>query len=40
MDLGANICMGPMTIEKTGRMSVLADPQGAVLALFQPFPRE
>lgn len=36
--LGANVFMGPMTIEKVGRMTVLADPQGAVFALFQPFP--
>ncbi len=33
--LGANICMGPMDIPNTGRMSVLGDPQGAVLALFE-----
>jgi predicted enzyme related to lactoylglutathione lyase len=37
---GANIYMGPMSIEKVGRMTVVADPQGAVFALFQPFPRE
>ena len=34
--LGAKTCMPPMTIEKVGRMSVLADPQGAVFALFAP----
>jgi predicted enzyme related to lactoylglutathione lyase len=33
--LGARICMGPVTIEKTGRMTVFADPQGAVSALFE-----
>jgi predicted enzyme related to lactoylglutathione lyase len=33
--LGAKIYMGPMTIEKVGRMTVLADPQGAVFSLFQ-----
>jgi len=32
--------MGPMTIEKVGRMAVAADPQGAVFAVFQPLPRE
>jgi predicted enzyme related to lactoylglutathione lyase len=32
--LGASIHMPPMTIEKVGRMSVVADPQGAVFALF------
>ena len=35
---GANIYMGPMTMEKVGRMAVIADPQGAVFALFQPLP--
>lgn len=39
-ELSANVFMGPMTIEKTGRMTVLADPQGAVFALFQPLPRD
>jgi predicted enzyme related to lactoylglutathione lyase len=37
---GANVYVGPMTIEKVGRMTVLADPQGAVFALFQALPRE
>lgn len=37
---GAHVYMGPMTIEKVGRMTVLADPQGAVFAIFQPLPRE
>jgi hypothetical protein len=36
--LGASIYMGPMTIEHVGRMSVIADPQGAVTSLFQPLP--
>ena len=35
---GGNLYMGPMTVEKVGRMAVVADPQGAVLALFQPLP--
>src|SRR5579883_1142513 len=29
-DLGAKVFMGPMTMEKVGRWSVIADPQGAV----------
>lgn len=38
--LGATIHMGPITMEKVGRMTVLADPQGAVFSLFQPLPHE
>jgi predicted enzyme related to lactoylglutathione lyase len=38
-ELGANVFMGPMTLENVGRMTVLADPQGAVFSLFQPLPR-
>jgi predicted enzyme related to lactoylglutathione lyase len=38
--LGGRVCMGPMTIEKVGRMSVISDPQGAVFANFQPLPHE
>ena len=38
-ELGARVYMGPMTMENVGRMTVLADPQGAVLALFQPMRR-
>ncbi|MDQ1474245.1 MAG: uncharacterized protein QOJ99_5725 [Bryobacterales bacterium] len=37
--LGASIYMGPMDIPKVGIMTVLADPQGATFALFQPAPR-
>ena len=33
---GATVYMEPMTLEKVGRFSVLADPQGAVFSLFQP----
>ncbi len=33
---GATIYMSPMTMEGVGRWSVVADPQGAVFALFQP----
>jgi predicted enzyme related to lactoylglutathione lyase len=39
-ELGGQVCMGPMTIEKVGRMSVITDPQGAAFANFQPLPRE
>lgn len=38
VDLGGKVHMGPMTIEKVGRMSVVADPQGASFALFTPLP--
>jgi hypothetical protein len=34
--LGAHGVVPPMAIEGTGRMAVIADPQGAVFALFQP----
>ncbi|HUQ90290.1 MAG TPA: VOC family protein [Bryobacteraceae bacterium] len=34
--LGANILFGPMTMDKVGRMAFIADPQGAVFALYQP----
>jgi len=39
-ELGANLFAGPMTIEHVGRMTVLADPQGAVFSLFQPLPHK
>ena len=32
---GANVYLAPMSLEKVGRFSVLADPQGAVFALFK-----
>jgi predicted enzyme related to lactoylglutathione lyase len=35
-ELGGSICAGPMSIEKVGRMAFVADPQGAVFALFTP----
>ena len=35
-ELGAKVYVEPMTMENVGRWSVIADPQGAVLALFQP----
>ncbi len=38
-ELGAKIHMPPSTMEDVGRMAVLADPQGAVFAIFQPMRR-
>lgn len=35
---GANIYLAPMTMEGVGRMAVLADPQGAVFAIFKASP--
>src|SRR5258706_2955396 len=32
--LGARLYVDPMTIENVGRMAVIADPQGAVFAIF------
>ena len=32
--MGANLYVPPMTIENVGRMAVIADPQGAVFAIF------
>jgi uncharacterized protein len=34
--LGANIHYGPTTMEGVGRWAVVADPQGAAFAIFQP----
>ena len=34
--LGAKFFLEPMTMENVGRMAVVADPQGAVFAIFQP----
>jgi predicted enzyme related to lactoylglutathione lyase len=34
-ELGARVYMGPTTMENVGRLTVLADPQGAVSALFE-----
>jgi hypothetical protein len=36
--LGARVTMGATDIPNTGRMAVLADPQGAAFALFSPAP--
>jgi len=38
-ELGATFHLEPITMENVGRMAVLADPQGAVSALFQPMRR-
>jgi len=37
--LGARFCLEPKSMENIGRFSVLADPQGAVFAIFQPSPK-
>jgi predicted enzyme related to lactoylglutathione lyase len=34
-ELGARVYMEPMTLEKTGRFAVIADPTGAVFSLFE-----
>lgn len=34
--LGANVCFGPMTMENVGTFAVVADPQGAYFAVFEP----
>ena len=33
--LGAKLLMAPTTFENVGRMAIIADPQGAVFAIFQ-----
>ncbi len=38
--LGAKFYLPPTTMENVGRFTVLADPQGAVFALFQHIPGE
>ncbi len=38
--LGAKICLPPMDIEDAGQVAVLADPQGAAFAIFQPTKRQ
>jgi predicted enzyme related to lactoylglutathione lyase len=37
--LGGNLYMPPMKVEDIGRMAVMADPQGAAFAIFEPAPR-
>jgi predicted enzyme related to lactoylglutathione lyase len=34
-EMGAKLFLEPMTMEGVGRMSVIADPQGAVFAIFK-----
>ena len=38
--LGAKFYLEPMTMENVGRFAVIADPQGAVFAIFQAVPRK
>jgi predicted enzyme related to lactoylglutathione lyase len=33
--MGANLHLPPMSMEGVGRMSVIADPQGATFAIFK-----
>jgi len=33
--MGGKVVFGPMTMEKVGRFAYVADPQGAIFALFQ-----
>ena len=33
--MGANVYLSPMSMEGVGRFSVIADPQGAVFAIFK-----
>jgi predicted enzyme related to lactoylglutathione lyase len=35
-DLGANVHAGPFEVGDVGRMSLLADPEGAMIALWEP----
>jgi predicted enzyme related to lactoylglutathione lyase len=37
--MGAKLLLPPMSMENVGRIAVIADPQGAVFALFQPVPQ-
>ena len=37
-ELGARTHLAPTTREKVGRMAIVADPQGAVFALYEPWP--
>lgn len=38
--IGARVYMEPTTLEEVGRFAILADPQGASFAIFQPNPRQ
>jgi hypothetical protein len=37
-EMGANLHLAPLSMEGVGRMSVIADPQGAVFAIFKSAP--
>lgn len=39
-ELGANFYVPPMSIEGVGRMAIMADPQGAVSAIFKDSPKQ
>jgi len=39
-ELGGVVLLEPATMENVGRMAVVADPQQAVFAIFQPMPRK
>lgn len=39
-ELGAAVHAGPVSIVNVGRMAVIADPQGAVFAIFRPGRKE
>lgn len=39
-ELGAAFLLPPTTMEGVGRYAVIADPQSAVFAIFQPLPRK
>ncbi len=34
-DMGAKLCVPPMSMEGVGRMSIIGDPQGAIFAIFK-----
>lgn len=34
-EMGANLCVPPMSVEGVGRMSIIGDPQGAMFAIFK-----
>lgn len=39
VELGGKVYFGPIDLENVGRMAVMADPQGAVFALFKGTPK-
>jgi uncharacterized protein len=40
VEMGAKVLFGPVTMEKVGRFAFVADPQGAMFALFEPMPHQ